>query len=169
MLGKREDMIVHEEEPYNAEPTRAALAESVITPVPTFYGRNHGPIPELDPQAWRLHVDGLLDQPVALSLADLQECYPPVMLVATLQCAGNCRQGLIEVRDIPGEDPWGPCATSTARWTGVRLSDVLTGAGVGPDGRHVAFEAPDVSEIAEPTQPYGASIPVSKALAGEVL
>jgi sulfite oxidase len=32
------------------------------------------------------------------------------VVTATLQCAGNRRAGLIAIRDIPGEAPWGPGA-----------------------------------------------------------
>jgi sulfite oxidase len=167
--GKRDDMVVHEADPYNAEPPRTALAGQALTPVESFYSRNHGPIPEIDPLAWRLHVDGLVDRPLDLSLADLRNSFPPCTEVATLQCAGNRRVGLIEVRDIPGEDPWGPAATSTAEWTGVALADVLTAAGLHDDAAHVAFDAPDVSQLADPPQHYGASIPGGKATAPEVL
>ncbi len=167
--GKREDMIVHEQDPYNAEPPRGALAQSALTPVSSFYSRNHGPIPQIDPGAWSLHVGGLVDCPLELTLPGLKATYGQVTLSATLQCAGNNRKGLIEVRDIPGEDPWGPGATSTAAWTGVRLGDVLATAGVQPPAAHVAFAAPDQSQLAEPPQRYGSSIPLVKAIAGEVL
>ncbi len=167
--GKREDMIVHEAEPYNAEPPRAALAGRVITPLDAFYCRNHGPIPAIDSRAWRLRVGGLVAQPLDLSLDGLQAGYRPQTLTATLQCAGNRRAGLIEVRDIPGEAPWGPGATSTAEWTGVSLAAVLRTAGVRPGAEHVAFTGPDVSQDADPPQPFGGSIGLAKALAGEVM
>ena len=60
MWGKRDDMLVHEEEPYNAEPPPHALAGELVTAVDTFYVRDHGPIPRIDPTAWRLRVDGLV-------------------------------------------------------------------------------------------------------------
>ncbi len=169
LWGKRDDMIVHESDPYNAEPTRAVLAESPITPVQAFYDRNHGPIPDIDPASYRLQVDGLVERPLELSLEDLQQNFPTREIVATLQCAGNRRAGLVEVRDIPGEDPWGPGAISTARWTGVSLADVLSAAGLRPEAAHVAFEAPDVSELALPAQRFGGSVTTRKAIAGEVL
>jgi sulfite oxidase len=75
----------------------------------------------------------------------------------------------MQVRDIPGQAPWGPGATGTARWTGVRLADVLAEAGLRPEAAHVAFAAPDVSQVADPPQGFGASIPIAKALSGEVL
>jgi sulfite oxidase len=37
--AKREDTVVHQESPFNAEPTRAALAEADITPVEVFNPR----------------------------------------------------------------------------------------------------------------------------------
>jgi len=167
--GKRSDMLVHEQEPFNAEPPTDALAGQAVTAVDTFYSRNHGPIPQLDPAAWRLRVAGLVDRELELSLTDLQDRFEQRSLVATLQCAGNHRSGLLEVRDIPGEDPWGPGATSTAQWTGVALADVLTAAGARAAAAHVAFSAPDISTLADPAQPYGSSIPMSKARSGEVL
>ncbi len=169
LWGKRDDMIVHQADPYNAEPPRGALADRMLTPVDAFYGRNHGPVPVIDPGAWRLRVGGAVARPLELSLADLKSGYPAQTLTATLQCAGNRRAGLIEVRDIPGEAPWGPGATSTAEWTGVSLAQVLADAGVRPGAAHVAFAAPDVAPDADPPQSFGGSIPLAKALAGEVL
>src|SRR4051794_25517040 len=73
MWGKRDDMIVHDEEPFNAEPPPAALAGQTLTPIEAFYSRNHGPAPDLDPAAWRLRVDGLVDRELVLSLTELQQ------------------------------------------------------------------------------------------------
>ena len=166
-------MIVHEEDPYNAESPRGALAGAMLTPLNSFYSRNHGPVPQLDPRTWRLHVGGLVERELRLSLAGLRTGFPVRTLTATLQCAGNRRAGLMAVRDIRGEDPWGPGAISTAEWTGARLADVLRGAGVRDGAAHVAFEAPDispiVSPIADPPQAYGGSIPLDAALAGDAL
>lgn len=169
LWGKRDDMIVHETDPYNAEPPRSALADRVLTPVDTFYSRNHGPVPVIDPRRWRLRVDGIVASELQLSLEDLKSRYPTRTLTATLQCAGNRRAGLIEVRDIPGEAPWGPGATSTAEWTGVSLADVLRTAQPLAGAAHVAFAAPDISRVADPPQPFGGSIGLGKALAAEVL
>ncbi|MFD2415697.1 hypothetical protein [Amycolatopsis pigmentata] len=46
-------MIVHQRDPFNAEPPRAALASERETPLEAFYTRNHGPIPDFDPDHWR--------------------------------------------------------------------------------------------------------------------
>jgi sulfite oxidase len=167
--AKRDDMIVHVAEPYNAEAPRPVLAECALTPIEAFYGRNHGSIPDIDPDAWRLELAGLLDRPGTLSLERLRSGFARREVVATVQCAGNRRAGLLAVRDIPGEIPWGSGAISTARWTGVSLADVLADARPQADAAFVEFTAPDVASEARPPQPYGSSIPLAKAAAGEVL
>ncbi|MER6126876.1 sulfite oxidase [Streptomyces sp. NPDC001795] len=166
--NKRDDMLVHQDEPYNAETPPGALVAQ-ITSLDTFYGRNHAPIPRIDSAAWRLRVEGLVDRPLELSMDDLRRRFPERTVVATLQCAGNRRADLIEVRDIPGQVPWGPGAISTARWSGASLADVLTEAGLHPEAAHIAFTGADVSQQADPPQPFGGSIPVAKATSGEVL
>jgi sulfite oxidase len=168
MWNKRAEMIVHEHDPYNAETPHEALCTS-LTPTDAFYVRSHGAVPEIEADGWRLTVDGMVAQPGTFSLADLQQRFDQHTVLATMQCAGNRRAGLIEVRDIPGEAPWGPGATSTAEWTGVRLADVLATAELAPKARFVAFAAPDVAPEAKPPQPFGASIDVAKATSNEVL
>ena len=143
--GKRDDMVVHEVSPYNAEPSQSGLATSDITPIDTFYSRNHGAVPDIAIEDWRLEVDGLVESPLSLTFDELTSQFERSTVVATLQCAGNRRAGFNEIRHIEGEDPWGSCATSTAKWQGARLADVLLAAGVRRDnGAHVAFLAPDV-------------------------
>jgi sulfite oxidase len=168
--GKRADMIVHAAVPFNSEPPRSALADADITAVDTFYTRNHGEIPCIAERDWRLSVGGLVERAQTITFDELTNRFPVHTVVATLQCAGNRRAGFNEIRKIEGEDPWGAGATSTAEWRGARLADVLESAGVRhDDGLHVAFEAPDVAEDAVPPQPYGSSVPLSKALSSEVL
>ncbi|MCW2875323.1 MAG: sulfite oxidase [Streptomyces oryziradicis] len=166
--GKRDDMIVHRTDPYNAEPPPGALVGQV-TPLDTFYGRNHGPIPRMDAASWRLRVDGLVDRALQLSMGELERRFPEREVVATLQCAGNRRADLLEFRDIPGQEPWGPGATSTASWSGVGLADVLAEAGLQAEAAHIAFTGTDVSQEADPPQAFGASISAAKATSGEVI
>jgi sulfite oxidase len=167
MWGKRDDMIIHDEEPFNAEPPPGALAGRPVTPIDAFYSRNHGPSPDLDPASWRLRIDGLVDRELVLSLDDLQQRFATRTEVATLECAGNRRAELLAVRPIPGQVPWGPATISTAAWTGVSLSEVLAEARPGAGAAHVAFTAPDVSPSVG--QFYGSSIPLRKACSEEVL
>ena len=167
--GKRADLIVHEREPFNAETSLAALAEGPVTATDAFYVRGHGAVPEVDPATWRLEVRGLVERELDLSLVTLREAFREREVTATLQCAGNRRAGLIAIRDIPGEAPWGPGATGTATWSGVPLADVLALAGPLDDAAHVGFEGADVSPEASPVQRFGGSIPLDKARRREVL
>ncbi len=166
--GTRDDLLVHEREPFNAETARAALADP-LTPTEAFYVRGHGAVPELDAARWRLRVEGLVDRELELSLETLREAFAEREVTATLQCAGNRRRGLIAIREIPGEAPWGPGATGTATWTGVALADVLAAAGPRVDAAHVGFEGEDRSEEAQPPQRFGGSVPIEKATRPEVL
>lgn len=168
--GKRGDMTVRGRVPFNAEPPAAVLAGAEITALDAFYCRNHGPIPDIAPERWRLRVDGLVEKPLTLTYEQLTSGFTAHTVEATLVCAGNRRAELLAVRPIPGKDPWEHGAISTARWRGVRLADVLAAAGVHrDDGVHVAFTAPDVAQEASPVQPFGGSIPVGKAMSEEVL
>jgi sulfite oxidase len=168
--GKREDhLVVHEQEPFNAETGVRSLDAGPVTATDAFYVRNHGTVPELDPDKWRLHVDGDVQRELTLSLDTLREAFRERRVTATLQCAGNRRAGLMAIRDIPGEAPWGPGATGTATWTGIALADVLDLAGPRRGASHVGFEGADVSTEAKPAQRFGGSIPLDKATRPEVL
>ncbi|MEV4511676.1 sulfite oxidase [Dactylosporangium sp. NPDC049525] len=167
--AKRDDTIVHEEDPYNAEPVLSALDRLPLTPLDTFYSRNHGPIQQIDPDAWRLEVGGLVDRTLTLSLTELQQQFSHRTVVATLACAGNRRAELSAVRPIPGQTPWGPAAISTAEWTGAALADVLGHTGLRPRAGHVAFVEADAAPRPGGSRLFGGSIPVAKAMAGEAL
>src|SRR4051794_19221020 len=166
MHGKRADMIVHEDDPYNAESGLAALAHGPLTPTDAFYVRNHGPVPRLDRDGWRLRVHGRVARELNLSLATLREALPEREVTATLQCAGNRRKGLMAIREIPGEAPWGAGATGTATWSGVALADVLALARPLPEAAHVGFAGADGSPQ---DLHFGGSIPLGKARRPEVL
>jgi hypothetical protein len=106
---------VDTEEPFNAETGPAALAEGSLTATDAFYVRGHGAVPKVDPAAWRLHVDGLVERELELSLATLREAFWEWAVSATLQCAGNRRAGLIAIRDIPGGAPWAQARPAAVR------------------------------------------------------
>jgi sulfite oxidase len=160
-------MVVHEDEPFNAETGPAALAEGPLTATDAFYVRGHGAVPDIDPHAWRLRVHGLVARELDLSLGTLREALPEHEVAATLQCAGNRRAGLMTIREIPGEAPWGPGATGTATWSGVALRDVLALAEPTKEAAHVGFGGAD--DCPESGERFGGSIPLDKARRPEVL
>ena len=163
------DLIVHSTAPFNAEPLPERLAASFLTATRDFYVRCHGDLPEPDGHAHRLVVDGLVDAPLSLSVAELAARFAAHEVEAVLQCAGNRRADLQPVRPTTG-DPWGVGAIGNACWSGVRLADVLRAAGAAmADDLHVAFSCLDRCEVDGERFRYGASIPLAKALSPEVL
>ncbi len=173
MLGAvlaKTDMIVRSETPYNAEPRLDRLRASTTTARANFYVRSHGNIPQLDDSTHRLHVGGRVAAPLDMTVAELRQQFPERTITAVMQCAGNRRADMQSVRPTSG-DPWAPGAIGNAEWTGVALADVLRAAGAEADPSfHVAFDACDEVEL--PTEgrfSYGASIPMAKAMAPEVL
>ena len=167
-FGKRDDLVVHQQEPFNAE-TGIESLDDPVTATDAFYVRGHGAVPEIDPAGWRLRVDGMVGRELSLSLETLREAFRERTVTATLQCAGNRRSRLMVIRDIPGEAPWGPGATGTAIWTGIALADVLALAGPLPGASDVGFEGADLSPETAPVEQFGGSIPLDKACRPEVL
>ncbi|HKF77132.1 MAG TPA: molybdopterin-dependent oxidoreductase [Candidatus Dormibacteraeota bacterium] len=168
-LGKHRELIVHSQDPFNAEPPLRLLGREFITPTDLFYVRDHGTVPEIDPGRFRLQVDGLVRDGLELSLEDLRSRFPSRTVSATLQCAGNRRRELMDIEPIPDEVAWREGVIGTARWTGVLLRDVLKAAGVRDGAAHVAFAGLDQVEKDSRRFGFGGSIPLSKALGDETL
>ncbi len=165
---KHPSMIVHERQPFNAETPVVLLRRSFLTPEELFFSRNHGSIPEVDADAYRLSVGGLVDGQLELSMEDLRGL-PKGEVTAFMECAGNRRDGLMEVAPIPGETPWGAGAIGNACWTGTPMREVLMQARVGKGARYAAFTGLDEIEGDGGSFNYGGSIPLQKALEPEVL
>jgi DMSO/TMAO reductase YedYZ molybdopterin-dependent catalytic subunit len=117
-----------------------------LTPNDAFYVRWHlQMIPtEVDLRTWRLTVGGHVDHPVQLSMAELRRM-EPASIVAVNQCSGNSRS-LFEPR-LPGAQ-WGNGAMGNARWTGVRLADLLRRAGIKAGAVEVSFAGLDRAGLA---------------------
>ena len=162
-------LIVHSTKPFNAEPPLDRLRRRFVTPSDDFYVRSHGNLPDIDPDTHRLSIEGGVEKPFRLSLADVKRGFEVHDVMAVMQCAGNRRAGLQQVLPTTG-DPWAAGAIGNARWTGVRLADLLRAAGLSANGHHVAFEGADVAaNESAPDAPFGVSIPIAKALSNDVL
>jgi DMSO/TMAO reductase YedYZ molybdopterin-dependent catalytic subunit len=138
----------------------------VFTPNDRFYVRWHwAAIPSsIDTGSFRLAVHGHVNQPLSLTLKELL-AFPPVELAAVNQCSGNSR-GFFEPRVAGGE--WGNGAMGNARWTGVRLKDVLDRAGVKPGAVQVRFDGMDEPVVAEGPD-FMKSLTIDHARDGEVM
>lgn len=135
-----------------------------ITPIERFYVRNHFDVPLMDRAKWRLQITGLVDEPLTLGLADL-EAMPQVTLEAVLQCAGNGR-ALFQPR-MPGVQ-WRKGAMGNARWTGVRLADVLKRARPRAEAHYLEMQGAESPSVAT-TPPFIRAVKVDKALHPDTL
>ena len=151
------------EDPLNAEPVLSELVDSWITPVDRFYIRSHAPTPEIDPSRFRLTVEGMVKEPLSLSLSDMEDRFERVQMTATLTCAGNRRSEHSKLRSISGVQ-WGRGAIGNAQWSGFRLSDVLKAAGLHDQASHVWFEGLDEIRRDNAVIAFGGSIPLQRAL-----
>lgn len=149
-------------EPRNGEPELNQLIQSWITPNKHFYVRSHAPNPKIDAGRFRLRVEGQVHKTLSLTLDDLGR-FPQHTITATLTCAGNRRIEFNQEAKVGGVQ-WGSGAIGNARWTGVALADVLEQAGLKDTARHVWFEGLDQIAKGDKTIPFGASIPIEKAL-----
>jgi sulfite oxidase len=165
----KSQLIVHQEQPLNAEPPGDLLRQSFLTPRDLFYVRTHGSIPAVDPTSYRLLITGMVQRKRELSLDELRSMSPMHTVMATLECAGNRRDELMAVKPIPGEVPWRADVIGTAKWRGVPLREVLRAVGVEADARYVAFTSLDEAQFEGEQVSYGSSIALEKALSPDVI
>ena len=90
--------------PPQLETPFSVFDEGIITPNDAFFVRYHlADIPlKIDPDSFRLTLQGKVDNPLSLSLSQLKTGFEPVELVAINQCAGNSR-GFFEPRVAGGQ------------------------------------------------------------------
>ena len=146
----------------NAETPLDALT-TYITPNDLFFVRHHW-MPVLpDAGTWRLTVDGEVAEPLKLSLEDLRSM-PRTEVTCVLQCAGNGRA--LHRPIVPGVQ-WTYGAVGNARWTGVRVKDVLERAGVRGGARHLHAFGTDSPPLKVP--PFYRSTEMEKMMADAII
>ncbi len=157
---------IHDDAALNAEPGLDLLVDP-ITPVDTFFIRNNGTVPAIaDGADWTLTIDGEVERPAVWTIAALRARFETVTLTAVLECAGNGRSQFSPATDGL---PWRLGAVGCARWTGVRLRDVLADAGVRETAVYTGQYAPD-RLISDPSRPaLSRGLPIAKALSPETL
>ncbi|HWO02084.1 MAG TPA: molybdopterin-dependent oxidoreductase [Blastocatellia bacterium] len=116
-----------------------------VTPNADFYQVSKNAFdPQVDPQAWKLEVGGLVENTFELTYNELREM-PFVEQYATLVCISN---------EVGGD------LIGTALWRGVKLKDILERAGVKSGVVDILLRARD---------DYADSIPLDRATADGTL
>ncbi|HVJ42603.1 MAG TPA: molybdopterin-dependent oxidoreductase [Dongiaceae bacterium] len=159
-------MILQRTRPPLLETPFEVFDQGVFTPNDRFYVRWHWAVipTEIDAASFRLAVRGAVKQPLSLSLSDLQ-ALPRFEIAAVNQCSGNSR-GFFQPR-VPGGE-WNNGAMGNARWTGVRLKDVLDKAGVNADAVQVRFKGLD-EPVVDGAPDFMKSLDLDHARDGEVM
>jgi sulfane dehydrogenase subunit SoxC len=136
-----------------------------ITPAGLHYLLIHYDIPAIDPTAFQLVIDGLVDTSMSLDLAAL-ESRPQISEIVTLECAGNGRAQLLP---RPVSQPWLTEAVGTARWTGTSLSSLLQEAGVADGAVDVVFTGADHGIEQGFEQDYQRALSLTEAMGEDVM
>lgn len=137
------------------------------TPNKVFFVRWHlsGLPDKVDEDTFRLRIGGNVKKEVALSLSDLKTKFEPFTIAALCQCSGNSRSFFDP--KVPGGQ-WKNGAMGNAKWTGVRLKDLLNYAGFLPGSKEVSFNGLDVPPMPGIAD-FVKSLKIDHALDGEVM
>jgi DMSO/TMAO reductase YedYZ molybdopterin-dependent catalytic subunit len=160
-------MVLQSTRPPVLETPFQSFDDDVITPNNRFYcGWHSDGVPSMvNTATFRLTVRGNAALTLSLSLDEIMTAFPKVEVIAVDQAAGNSR-GLFQPR-VPGIQ-WGNGAMGNAKWTGVRLRDILARAGVKPGTVQVRFNGLDKPTI--PGAPdYMKSLDLVRALNDETI
>jgi DMSO/TMAO reductase YedYZ molybdopterin-dependent catalytic subunit len=138
-----------------------------LTPNSAFFVRWHlsGLPTTVDLRTFRLNVAGHVKTPLSLSFHELATRFPAVSMVAVNQCSGNSRSYYDP--PVPGGQ-WKHGAMGNARWTGVRLRDLLEAAGVRAGAVQVAVHGLDRPPLTS-TPLFEKSLAIDHARDGEVM
>ena len=130
--GKKSGMIIHNAKLAVMETPLTELRKHDITPKDILFNRFHYPhegdaswyVTEAPPSAemvknWTIRVDGLVQRPRTVTIADLQK-QPQEKRVSVLQCAGNGRAYYAAKQKVGGGQ-WHNGGMGCVEWEGVPL------------------------------------------------
>lgn len=139
---EKRPLLVMTSRPVQLETPFSIFDDGVYTPNDAFFVRWHlaGVPTSVDVRSFRLHVHGMVQLPLQLSVDDLRRRFEPVEITAVCECAGNSR-GFSSPRVAGGQ--WANGAMGNARWKGARLADVLKAASIAPGAVAVRFQGLD--------------------------
>jgi len=161
--GKDPGLVVLGDRPLVAE-TPEQLLNDETTPTAKFFIRNNGQIPEsvADPDAWKLTVDGEVNNRIEITLGELKSRFQPRTYRMVLECGGNGRSGF---HPQARGNQWGNGGAGCAVWTGVPLSEVLKAAGLKDTARYTAHYGADPHLSGDMTkESLSRGMPIPKAM-----
>ncbi|WP_349370574.1 sulfite oxidase [Salinarimonas sp.] len=170
LMGEKNGLTLLNDRPVNAE-TPAHLLDDDVTPYERLFVRNNGLVPQhamdMSADGWTLTIDGEVDNPLTLTIADLQNDFETVTAPLWLECGGNGRAFF-----QPGAsgNQWTTGAIGCPEWTGVRLKDVLERAGVKSTAVYTGHYGNDVHLSGDPSKEViSRGVPIEKAMGPENL
>jgi sulfane dehydrogenase subunit SoxC len=134
--------------------------QGIITPARLHFMQQHSSeFPEIDVNAHRLTIHGLVDRPLSFSMADLRQM-PSVSRVHFVECHANSSPARHAADDenlvgLPVQYIHG--MASTSEWSGVPFSVLLKEAGVKTEGTWLVLEGGDAGKFSH-------TLPVAKAM-----
>jgi sulfite oxidase len=161
MEGKAK-LAVLGDKPLVAE-TQSELLDDAVTPTDKLFVRNNGLVPDAgDAKTWKVMVDGEVNTPLELTVAEMIGRFPNVTYQLMLECGGNGRSFFSpEARG----NQWTNGGASCPMWTGVRLADVLKAAGVKSSGIYTGHYGKDPTLAGETDKPtISRGMPIAKAM-----
>src|SRR3984893_3161044 len=164
---QKSNMILQRTRPPLLETPFEVFDQGVLTPSDRFYVRWHlANIPStIDTASFRLVIRGHVNKTVSLTLDELATKFERFQIVAVNQCSGNGR-GFFSPR-VPGGE-WDNGAMGNARWTGVRLKDLLDYAGVRAGALQVRFNGLETG-VVPATPNFKKALAIDHARDGEVM
>ncbi len=168
MFDLNSSMIILNNKPFNIE-AQAHLLDDKVTPNSKMFIRNNGLMPkENNADEWILTIDGeSVPEVKSYSLAELKSKFKAHTYQVTLECGGNGRS---EFNPPAKGNQWTIGAVHCARWTGLRLKDLLADAGIKDDAVYIGYHATDVHLSGDANkEPISRGIPIDKANQDETL
>ena len=131
------------------------LLNGTITPNGLHFERSHSGIPDIDPDAHRLLIHGMVKRNLVFTLDALAR-YPMESQIAFVECGGNSG-ALYAEKPAQGNAQALHGLVSCAEWTGVRVKTLLAEAGVDPKASWVFAEGADSAAMSR-------SVPLAKMM-----
>lgn len=161
--GKNERLVSLGDAPLVVE-TPESLLDDETTPTDKLFIRNNGAYPPTQGEVknWTVVIDGEVENPLELTLADLQSRFETITQRMVMECGGNGRSFY---SPLPSGNRWTNGGVGCARWTGARLADVLTAARPKSSALftgHFGSDGPDRTDASKQAMSRG--VPMKKAL-----